>query len=175
MVTWARSLSLAAFALTTTAAAPSDTRQQSSSLTGSLIAREFMTSAIVDAVAHVRVGMQRSVLALRHRDGGKLLGRHAVLVHVAPSDERISGRHAEAVGLLEFRMTDLCEQGRRAARRQTGEPLVPGHALPASSCNCARAVARRSVRRSRDERVVRHASAERTCAAFQITELVEYE
>ncbi|MFY9736271.1 MAG: hypothetical protein WAL02_14245, partial [Rhodoplanes sp.] len=96
-------------------------------MTGSLIAREFMTSAIVDAVAHVRVGMQCSVLALRHRDGGKLLGRHAVLVHVAPSDERISGRHAEAVGLLEFRMADLCEQGRRAARRQTGEPVVPGH------------------------------------------------
>ena len=75
--------------VSTTAPPPSVRMQQCSFVSGSAIIRRALHVVDRDRVAVVRVGVERRVVARRHRDLGELLDRRAELVHVAAGRHRV--------------------------------------------------------------------------------------
>ena len=67
----------------TIAAPPDDCGQQSSSLIGQEMMRDASTSSIDTIRAQMRLGIQRRVPAVLHRDARHVLLGHAVALHVA--------------------------------------------------------------------------------------------
>ena len=87
--------------VSTTAPPPSERMQQCSFVSGSAIMRAAVHVVDGDRVAVVRLGIERRVVAGRHRDLGELLDRRAELVHVPAGghgvlgDERVPERRVE--------------------------------------------------------------------------------
>ena len=87
--------------VSTTAPPPSLRMQQCSFVSGSAIIARALHVVDRDRVAVVRLGVERRVVAGRHRDLGELLDRRAELVHVPARrhrvlrDQRVPERHVE--------------------------------------------------------------------------------
>ena len=87
------------------------------------------TSSTVIGVAHLRLGMAaRRGARCSTAIAGKVLQRRAVLVHVAPRDQRVGRRHADAVRPFELRVAHFGERRHRAVARHAREPVVAGDA-----------------------------------------------
>ena len=101
---WARASALrSAFArcalISTTAAAPSDTRQQSSRRSGSTTHGDSRYCVERQRLAQLRVGIRRAVPAHRDRNRAQLVARGPELLHVPAREHRVAGRNAEpAIG-----------------------------------------------------------------------------
>ena len=99
----------------TIAAPPEDCGQQSISLIGQEMMRDAITSSIVTIRAQMRLGIQRGVPAVLHRDIGHVLLGHAVALHVAHRRHRQHVDRAERQRALVGGIPDLVQHGLRIA------------------------------------------------------------
>ncbi len=110
--------------LTTKAAPPSDTGQQSSSFErrGNGLRGHHVGDG--DRVVKLRAGMGRCVLAHQHGEFGKIFLRRAVFMHVSVSNEAVIGRYGRAERNFVGGMADLCQRLDRYVAALAGEPVL---------------------------------------------------
>src|SRR5258708_937398 len=110
--------------LTTNAAPPSETGQQSSSFSGSATGFEAITSPTVMGFMKLRAGMRQCVLSHQHCEFGEVGLGHAIFVHVARGDQAIIGRDGRAQRYLVIRMSDLRQRQDRGVPALSGQPVL---------------------------------------------------
>ncbi len=100
-------------------------------------------------LAHLRVGIERAVLAVLDRDARHVLQAHAVIVHVALRSHGIERRHRQPQPHFPIVLVE-----RQRAAAELGQLLDPDHEHDVVGARCDRHHALRHGRRARRARVL---------------------